>query len=341
MLSAGGAISDSRRARLRSTPSSRALPRCRARPRDAAVDAALVAEKSTRIAALSTALASRVAWDRVLRQISQVLPEDVWLTSLVSTAPAAPTPSPSCRGASASSHRLDLLADGVARLLARLAVAPTLTNVQLQSSTALRVRLVRRIVQFTIIADVKPPGAPREAEALATRALRPRRRRLLVYALLGSGSCSSRRSAPRRRALKTEVAAAELAVTQRARPRPRRARRHAADRGRRHLPPVEAMPTVPDMPGILLELARIAEETGIQFQSITPQPSAVVGAYQIGADRRRLRRQLLRALGLSLPAAHARRRAPRRAARRPAGCSPSRRSTSPSRRTASPRSRRP
>lgn len=43
----------------------------------------------------------------------------------------------------------------------------------------------------------------------------------------------------------------------------------------------EAMPAVPDMPGILLELARIADETGIAFKSITPQTSTVEGDYQI------------------------------------------------------------
>jgi hypothetical protein len=41
-----------------------------------------------------------------------------------------------------------------------------------------------------------------------------------------------------------------------------------------------AMPGTPDMPGILLELSRIAEETGIRFKSITPSPAITVGAYQ-------------------------------------------------------------
>ena len=41
-----------------------------------------------------------------------------------------------------------------------------------------------------------------------------------------------------------------------------------------------AMPSSPDMPGILLELSRIAEETGIRFKSITPQSAAAVGGYQ-------------------------------------------------------------
>jgi hypothetical protein len=42
-----------------------------------------------------------------------------------------------------------------------------------------------------------------------------------------------------------------------------------------------AMPSTPDMPGILLELARIADETGIRFKSITPQSGLPVGAYQV------------------------------------------------------------
>lgn len=41
-----------------------------------------------------------------------------------------------------------------------------------------------------------------------------------------------------------------------------------------------AMPAVPDMPGILLELSRVASETGIQFNSITPQPSVAGTGYQ-------------------------------------------------------------
>jgi type IV pilus assembly PilO-like protein len=40
-----------------------------------------------------------------------------------------------------------------------------------------------------------------------------------------------------------------------------------------------AMPSTPDMPGILLELSRIADETGIRFKAITPQSGLPVGAY--------------------------------------------------------------
>ncbi len=40
------------------------------------------------------------------------------------------------------------------------------------------------------------------------------------------------------------------------------------------------MPSVPDMPGILLELSRIAQETGIEFNAITPEASEVTGPFQ-------------------------------------------------------------
>ena len=42
----------------------------------------------------------------------------------------------------------------------------------------------------------------------------------------------------------------------------------------------KAMPSVPDMPGILLELDRIAEETGVEFQSVAPATSVVVSDFQ-------------------------------------------------------------
>jgi len=42
----------------------------------------------------------------------------------------------------------------------------------------------------------------------------------------------------------------------------------------------KAMPDQPDIAGVLLELNRIATETGIVFQSIAPDASAVVDTYQ-------------------------------------------------------------
>ena len=42
-----------------------------------------------------------------------------------------------------------------------------------------------------------------------------------------------------------------------------------------------AMPQGPDMPGIVIELSRMAQETGIVFNTITPGSSVVSGAYQL------------------------------------------------------------
>jgi Tfp pilus assembly protein PilN len=123
--------------------------------------------RDTRLAAVSAALGRRVTWDGVLRRFSQVLPEDVWLTTLSVQSPvsgtAGTTPvtgSTAIEGAGGSfilsgysySH------DAVARLLARLAVVPDLVGVQLQRSeqTKLQGRLV---VTFSIQASLRKPEA--------------------------------------------------------------------------------------------------------------------------------------------------------------------------------------
>ena len=95
-------------------------------------------ERSARTAALSTALADRLAWDRVLRELALVLPSDVTLATLDATAP-----SPGSAGAATSGAVSSFRATGtsvsqasVARLLSRLQVIPELQNVQLEFATA-------------------------------------------------------------------------------------------------------------------------------------------------------------------------------------------------------------
>ena len=116
MFSAGGSIGDQQSQLDALNAELAALPRPELDKNGAGVDATLAAEKNNRVAALSTALSSRVAWDRVLRQISQILPEDVWLTSL--TSQEAPTARPCCRPsrpARASSSRARLTRTAVSR----------------------------------------------------------------------------------------------------------------------------------------------------------------------------------------------------------------------------------
>ncbi len=122
----------------------------------------LAGEHSARVSALSSALANRVAWDRVFREFSLVLPDDVWLTTLTAHAPVSPTaaagsvPAPSSGSAPTQfvisgntySH------DGVARLLSRLQVLPDLRNVTLVSSMLTKVGS-QEVVSFQIVADIR------------------------------------------------------------------------------------------------------------------------------------------------------------------------------------------
>jgi Tfp pilus assembly protein PilN len=124
----------------------------------------LKTEHDARVTALSSALTRRIAWDRILREISLVLPNDVWLQSMSAT---SPTPA---SGTSAAGSRPGIAPtlmtmegstyshDAVARLLTRLSVIPDLTNVWLTKSE-LGVVAGRPIVSFTILADVRQAGA--------------------------------------------------------------------------------------------------------------------------------------------------------------------------------------
>jgi Tfp pilus assembly protein PilN len=127
---------------------------------------ALAADKQARVTALSAALSRRVAWDRVFRELSLVLPNDVWLATIAAKAPvpssSAVAPAPTAAGATVAATGFTI--DGftyshpaVARLLSRLAVVPDLVNVQLQQSTMTKIGTAQA-VHFVIVADVRRPG---------------------------------------------------------------------------------------------------------------------------------------------------------------------------------------
>ena len=118
----------------------------------------LAGEQSARVSALTTALSSRVSWDRVFREFSLILPEDVWLTSVSAKSPISPATNASSTGGSTVPSMFTLQGrtyshDGVARLLSRLQLVPDLTNVQLISSTRSKVGN-QPVVEFTIAADI-------------------------------------------------------------------------------------------------------------------------------------------------------------------------------------------
>ncbi len=154
MISAGGAADskqaelDALRAQIAAIPTVPVV--------DTSTEDTLAAEKGARVGALSAALAGRVAWDRVLRQVSLVLPEDVWLTNLSAIAPD-PTQG-AVAGSGFTLTGATYSQNGVARFLSRLAVIPDLANVRLQSSQS-QLMNDRELVQFTILADVRAPGA--------------------------------------------------------------------------------------------------------------------------------------------------------------------------------------
>jgi Tfp pilus assembly protein PilN len=127
-------------------------------------------DKDQRVTALNNALIGRVAWDRVFRDLSSVLPGDVWLSRLKATTPGTSAP-----GATASSGSTSATAtageqgfllegyaysqEGVARLLARLEVVPDVTNLQLTSTEKTEIAN-RPVIGFKIAADVRAPEGP-------------------------------------------------------------------------------------------------------------------------------------------------------------------------------------
>jgi Tfp pilus assembly protein PilN len=125
----------------------------------------VLTQREQRSLALASALGARVAWDRILRRMALVMPDDVWLTSLVGATPlqsATPTTTavattPSVLPPAATALTLQgytYSQASVARLLERLEVLPDLKNVQLKDSSTSNVG-GQNIVSWTIITDIR------------------------------------------------------------------------------------------------------------------------------------------------------------------------------------------
>lgn len=150
-----------------------------------AVSGIVVQERADRVAALSAALSSRVPVDRVLRELSYVLPADAWLTGLIANAPedVDPTAPPGGAPAGGSTGAAGVTIQGVtfshesvARVLGRLSVLPTLENVRLTATARIQPQAKpsdaqkesakrkvakkkpRTVVTFTIEADLRAGG---------------------------------------------------------------------------------------------------------------------------------------------------------------------------------------
>jgi Tfp pilus assembly protein PilN len=122
---------------------------------------ALEEERASRTNVLATALSSRVAWDRLLRDVALVLPDNVYLTALTARSPsplAAPTGASTTGEApvhfSISGKTAEQ--DNVALTLARLSILPELTSVRLVSSQR---QTENDDFEFSISATVRQSGA--------------------------------------------------------------------------------------------------------------------------------------------------------------------------------------
>ena len=125
--------------------------------------ATLLSQREQRSLALAAAIGKRVAWDRILRRVALVMPDDVWLQSLTgsvpldSALPVTATTTPSALPATPTALTIQgytYSQDGVARLLERLEVIPDLQNVQLQTSQSQKIGN-QTVISFTIVSDVK------------------------------------------------------------------------------------------------------------------------------------------------------------------------------------------
>jgi Tfp pilus assembly protein PilN len=117
-------------------------------------------EQAALLQSIGSAMSTRIAWDRILREFSLVVPDDVTIASLTLTAPQSPVAaSSSVSGQGFALAGVAFSHDSVARLLARLMLIPDLTNVTLASSTA-STSDGATAVQFSISAEVKGGPVP-------------------------------------------------------------------------------------------------------------------------------------------------------------------------------------
>ncbi len=137
------------------------------------IDTSIVGDEAVRATAVASVLGGRVAWENVFRDLSRVLPENVWLQSLAVTQPIGGAGGSLSDIASAQAQPVTgqpagvptaVSIDGythkqtdVARLLARLATLPSLARVTLTTSEQ-AVVATDNVVHFVIVADLNNAG---------------------------------------------------------------------------------------------------------------------------------------------------------------------------------------
>jgi Tfp pilus assembly protein PilN len=149
-------------------------------PTKPVLDPALAGDQAARATAVAQILGTRLTWERVLGDVTRVLPSGVSLTEMVATAPqpsvpvapttttteetstttTTPPPAPAAvpttpTGVTVAGYALNY-AD-IARTLARLQAVPSLTNAELESATPGKIG-EKRIIEFRIVAALATPG---------------------------------------------------------------------------------------------------------------------------------------------------------------------------------------
>jgi Tfp pilus assembly protein PilN len=187
IASSASGTADERRAELAAIEA--AIAQVPKPPGQALDQGVLAQERTDRVAALSAALTTRFSFDKLLREISFVLPQDAWLTGLKAGLPATVAPQTGAPSASSSPAAQDVTIDGatyshdsVALILSRLSVVPSLENVSLtatarvepqstetvtsatptsKKATTRKTKKAKQkvVVTFTIAASLRPGGS--------------------------------------------------------------------------------------------------------------------------------------------------------------------------------------
>jgi Tfp pilus assembly protein PilN len=129
---------------------------------------ALEGEEQTRATALAFALDGRRGWDRLLRELSLTLPDNVSFRSMTSSTPppqpalavedgsteppVQPAPSPTTLTITGWA----ITQGDVAQLLARMEVVPEFSSIRLESATRTLVQ-EQYVIEFSVIGELKQP----------------------------------------------------------------------------------------------------------------------------------------------------------------------------------------
>jgi Tfp pilus assembly protein PilN len=176
-VSASGSVSD-QKSQLESVEAAIAAVPSSGQPTVA--PGAIAQERADRVAALTAALTTRVPFDRLLRELAYVLPDDAWLSGLSAAAPVAtstgatPGPAPAATAAQGVTIQGATYSLGsVARVIARLAAIPSLDQVRLtatsrveptaqssgsstaKTTTKAKTKKQKTVVTFTIAANLR------------------------------------------------------------------------------------------------------------------------------------------------------------------------------------------